>query len=70
MTTCFCCIALCSVSLVVLFLTLLAAEKITTGGLELNILKKLNGLRLLLPNSSTVLTKAIGLGAMAPSNKL
>ncbi len=70
MTTSFCCIALCNVSLVVLFLTRLAAEKTTTGGLELNILKKLNGLRLLLPNSSTVLTKAIGLGAIAPSNKL
>lgn len=36
------------------------------GGLVLNKLKKLNGLRLTIPFLSTVLAKAIGLGAIAP----
>jgi len=35
------------------------------GGLELNTLKKLKGLRFTLPFLSTVLAKQIGLGATA-----
>jgi len=50
---------------VVLSLTLLEGEKIIIGGLVLNILKKLNGLKFTLPSASTVLAKAIGLGAIA-----
>jgi hypothetical protein len=50
---------------VVLSLPRLEGEKITTGGLIENILKKLNGLRLMLPFLSIVLAKHIGLGAMA-----
>jgi hypothetical protein len=50
---------------VVLSLTLLAGEKITTGGLEENKLKKLKGLRFTLPALSIVEAKQIGLGAMA-----
>jgi hypothetical protein len=49
----------------VLSRTLLAGEKITMGGFALNILKKENGLKLIFPASSIVLTKAIGLGAIA-----
>ena len=51
-----------NVSFVVLFLTLLAGEKIAIGGFALNILKKLNGLTLLIPFESIVLANAIGLG--------
>ena len=50
----------------VLFLTRLEGEKTTIGGLELKILKKLNGDKLALPFSSNVLAKAIGLGPIAP----
>jgi hypothetical protein len=50
---------------VVLSRTLLAGEKITTGGLELNRLKKLNGLKLMFPSLSIVEAKAIGRGAIA-----
>ena len=42
----------------------------SVGGLEENMLKKLYGLRLGVPNSSTVLTSAIGLGPMAPNKIL
>jgi hypothetical protein len=49
--------------LVVLSRTLLAGEKTIIGGLALNTLKKLNGLRLARPEASMVLAKAIGLGA-------
>ena len=56
---------LSNVSLVVLSLTRLAGEKTNNGGLELKMLKKLNGDKLGLPISSTVLAKAIGLGATA-----
>ena len=52
---------------VVLFLTLLAGEKISNGGLAPNTLKKLKGDKLGLPFSSIVLAKAIGLGATAPN---
>src|SRR6185437_1611203 len=48
------------VCFVVLFLTLLAGEKMTTGGLVLNKLKKLNGLRFTFPFLSTVDAKQIG----------
>jgi hypothetical protein len=53
------------VCLVVLFLTRLAGEKTSIGGLELNTLKKLNGDKLGFPLASTVLAKAIGRGATA-----
>ena len=51
------------VSFVELSLTLLDGEKISIGGLALNILKQLNGLKLTVPLSSIVLANAIGLGA-------
>src|ERR1044072_8052046 len=54
-----------SVCLCVLSLPLLAAEKITIGGLYENKLKKLKGLRFAFPSLSIVLANAIGLGAMA-----
>jgi hypothetical protein len=47
-----------------LSLTLLEGEKITTGGLEENILKKLKGLKFMFPALSTVDAKQIGLGAI------
>jgi hypothetical protein len=49
----------------VLFRTRLAGEKINIGGLELKTLKKLKGDKFGLPFESTVLAKAIGLGAIA-----
>jgi hypothetical protein len=49
--------------LVVLFLTRRAGEKTSIGGLELNTLKKLKGDKFGLPFISTVLAKAMGLGA-------
>ncbi len=55
------------VCLVVLLRTLLEGEKINTGGLALNTLKKLKGARLGLPDASIVLAKAIGLGPIAPN---
>jgi hypothetical protein len=57
--------AFSKVCLVVLFFTLLAGEKIKIGGFALNTLKKLNGLKFMLPFASTVLAKAMGLGATA-----
>jgi hypothetical protein len=48
----------------VLSLTLLDGEKITIGGLEENMLKKLNGLRFTFPSLSIVEAKQIGLGAI------
>jgi uncharacterized membrane protein YczE len=45
---------------------LLAGEKIAMGGLALKTLKKLKGLRFLLPSLSTVLAKAMGLGPIDP----
>jgi hypothetical protein len=45
--------------------TLRAGEKTKIGGLELKILKKLNGDKLGFPFLSTVLANAIGLGATA-----
>ena len=51
------------VSLVELSLTLLEGEKMSIGGLALNILKQLKGLKLTFPFSSIVLASAIGLGA-------
>jgi hypothetical protein len=48
---------------VLLSLTLREGEKITIGGLEENILKKLKGLRLTFPSLSMVEAKQIGLGA-------
>src|SRR3954452_9739224 len=50
----------CSVCLVVLSLTRLDGEKITIGGLDENILKKLKGLRFTLPSLSIVEAKQIG----------
>ena len=47
--------------------TRLAGEKIAIGGLALNTLKKLNGLKFGLPDASTVLVKAIGRGPTAPN---
>ena len=55
----------CKVCLVVLSLTRLAGEKTTTGGLEENKLKKLNGLRLMTPFLSIVDAKHMGRGAIA-----
>lgn len=54
-----------SVCFVVLFRTLRAGEKMTTGGLVLNKLKKLNGLRFTFPLLLMVDAKQIGRGAMA-----
>jgi hypothetical protein len=54
----------CNVCLVVLSLILLAGEKIMTGGLEENKLKKLKGLRFTFPFLSIVLAKQIGRGAI------
>ena len=51
----------------VLFLPLRAGENIRIGGLALNTLKKLNGLRFGLPSASNVLAKAIGRGPILPS---
>jgi hypothetical protein len=48
-------------------LPLLAGEKIATGGLELNTLKKENGARLATPFLSIVLAKQMGLGPIAPN---
>ena len=53
------------VCLVLLSRTLRAGEKIRMGGVEENMLKKLNGLRFTLPVLSMVLAKQTGLGAMA-----
>jgi hypothetical protein len=50
---------------VVLFRILLAGEKITIGGLVLNKLKKLKGLRFTFPFKSIVEAKQMGLGAIA-----
>jgi len=55
------------VSLVVLFDTRRLLEKIKMGGLLLKALKKLYGARLGTPSTLTVLAKAIGRGATAPS---
>jgi hypothetical protein len=57
-------IKFCKVCLVVLSLTRLDGEKIITGGLEENKLKKLKGLRFIFPFLSIVLAKQIGLGAI------
>ena len=54
-----------NVCFVVLSLTRLAGEKIKTGGLALNTLKKLKGDKFGFPSASIVLAKAIGLGAIA-----
>ena len=51
--------------LVVLSLPLREGENITIGGLIEKILKKLKGLRLMLPFLSIVLAKQIGRGATA-----
>ncbi|GFD92055.1 hypothetical protein KUL156_52440 [Alteromonas sp. KUL156] len=48
-------------------LTLRAGEKIIIGGFAPNTLKKLNGDKFGFPSASTVLAKAIGLGATAPN---
>jgi hypothetical protein len=53
------------VCFVVLSRTLLDGEKIKIGGTVLNILKKLNGDRLLFPSLSTVDANAIGRGETA-----
>ncbi|MNY34681.1 hypothetical protein D3C86_1690390 [compost metagenome] len=53
------------VCFVVLSRTLLAGEKMHSGGFVLNMLKKLKGLRLTLPSKSIVVAKQIGLGAIA-----
>ncbi|MNL31110.1 hypothetical protein D3C87_1528810 [compost metagenome] len=53
------------VCFVVLSRTLLAGEKTHKGGLVLNILKKLKGLRLMFPFASMVVAKQMGRGAMA-----
>jgi hypothetical protein len=50
---------------VVLSRTLLEGEKIKIGGTVLNILKKLNGDRLMFPSLSTVEANAIGRGETA-----
>ena len=55
-----------NVCLVVLSLPLRTGENTTTGGLELNTLKKLYGARLGLPSASRVLANAIGRGPIAP----
>jgi len=52
---------------VVLLLPLLAGENIKMGGLALNTLKKLKGLKFTFPSWSIVLAKAMGLGAIAVS---
>ena len=57
--------ALIKVCFIVLSRTLLAGEKINIGGFELKTLKKLNGDKLGFPFSSSVLAKAMGLGATA-----
>ena len=49
----------------VLSLPRLAGEKIITGGLDENTLKKLNGAKFGTPSSLMVLAKAIGLGLTA-----
>jgi hypothetical protein len=48
---------------------LLLAENTRTGGLVENALKLLNGAKFTFPSLSTVLTKAIGLGATEVSRK-
>ena len=65
MTTSGTCKTFSKVCLVVLSRTLRAGENITTGGLELNKLKKLNGLKFTFPFGSTVEANAMGRGAMA-----
>jgi hypothetical protein len=50
--------------LVVLSLTLRDGEKITIGGLEENMLKKLKGLRFTFPSLSMVEAKHTGRGAI------
>lgn len=67
MTTSAVLITFSKVCLVVLSLTRLAGEKISTGGLALNTLKKLKGDKLGFPDSSTVLANAIGRGPIAPN---
>jgi hypothetical protein len=52
---------------VVLFLTLLAGEKIIVGGFAPNTLKNENGDKFGFPSASIVLANAIGLGATAPN---
>jgi hypothetical protein len=47
----------------VLSLTLLEGEKIIIGGLDENMLKKLNGLRFTFPSLSIVEAKQMGRGA-------
>ena len=59
--------AFSKVSLVVLFLPLLAGEKMRMGGFAENTLKKLKGAKLWFPFSSILLANAIGLGPIAPS---
>jgi hypothetical protein len=54
----------CKVCFVLLSLTLLEGEKITMGGLDENILKKLNGLRFTFPFLLIVEAKQIGRGAI------
>ena len=66
MTTSLVSITFPKVCLVVLPLTHLAGEKIKIGGFAEKALKKLKGLKLRLPSLSSVLAKAIGLGATAP----
>jgi len=51
----------------VLSFTLRAGEKTIIGGLALNTLKKLKGAKFGFPSLSTVLAKAIGLGATLPN---
>lgn len=58
-----------SVCLVVLLRTRRDGEKITTGGLVENKLKKENGDKFTLPLASILLTNAMGRGAMAYCKK-
>ena len=67
MTTSLFSLTFSKVCLVVLSLTRLAGEKIAMGGLALNTLKKLYGLKLGVPSSSMVLAKAIGRGPTEPN---
>jgi hypothetical protein len=53
-----------------LSLTLRAGLKMSMGGLAPKTLKKLNGDKFLLPSSSIVLAKHMGLGATALNKKL
>ena len=58
------------VSFLVLSLILFTGEKTTIGGVTEKILKNEKGLRLLIPFSSFVLTKAIGLGVIVDVKSL